>query len=75
MAIVPSPNPNGARQSGLRGVSCTSGTTCFAVGDFYNRSRAPFTLVERWNGTSWATVPSPIPSGAPYSVLSTCGTV
>src|SRR5438128_396049 len=42
--IVPSPNPPGA-VGGLSSVSCTSTTSCFAVGG---------ALIERWNGTSWA---------------------
>jgi hypothetical protein len=60
-AIVPSPNPTGTGGSELNGVSCTSSTSCFAVGDYGNSSGAIDTLVERWNATSWAIVPSPSP--------------
>ncbi|MDQ1455030.1 MAG: hypothetical protein QOH28_650 [Actinomycetota bacterium] len=60
-AIVPSPKPTGTGGSELYGVSCTSSTNCFAVGDYGNISGAIDTLVEHWNGTSWAIVPSPSP--------------
>ena len=55
-------------------MSCTSTTSCFAVGDVEiydnNNSVTVHTLVERWNGTSWAIVPSANPNGAPYNRLS-----
>jgi hypothetical protein len=60
-SIVSSPNPTGASYSHLLSVSCTSATSCFAVGDDL-RSGAYVTLVERWNGTSWSLVPSPNPA-------------
>ena len=37
-AIASSPNPTGAMNSLLNGVSCTSTTDCFAVGNFYGIS-------------------------------------
>ena len=49
----------------LLNVSCTAVTNCVAVGDFYAQSRSGevhrTTLVERWNGLAWKTVPSPNP--------------
>jgi hypothetical protein len=62
-SIVPSPNPNppGWGESNLNGVSCTSSTSCFAVGDTGHEPGPFVTFVERWNGTSWAIVPSPSP--------------
>ncbi len=46
----------------LAGVSCVSTTDCIAVG-YYELPRETQTfaqtLVEQWNGTSWAIVPSP----------------
>ncbi len=72
-AIVPSPNPTGEPQNVLTDVSCVSATSCFAVGWFGHtfgpRDTLFETLVERWNGTSWAIVPSPNPIGSPYSNL------
>ena len=57
-SIVPSPNqPTSA--SLLEGVSCVSANACEAVGN-YNVGLGNYqTLVESWNGTSWAIVPSP----------------
>jgi hypothetical protein len=63
--IVPSPNPPGARGSGLSGVSCTSTTSCFAVGSYGDTSGTGVPLVEGWNGIRWAIVPSPNPSPRP----------
>ena len=67
--IASSPNPSGAPSSQLAGLSCTSTTNCFAVGN-YNISGTIRTLVEQWNGTSWTIVASPNPSGASQSYLS-----
>ncbi len=49
----------------LQSVSCTAADACFAVGS-RNVSVAAGNhgLVERWNGTSWSSVPSPEPSEA-----------
>jgi hypothetical protein len=57
----------------LNGVSCVSATDCFAVG--YSlvgpNGRLPIkTLVERWDGKSWSTVPSPSPNGGYLSAVS-----
>ncbi|MDP9334273.1 MAG: hypothetical protein M3Q30_13335 [Actinomycetota bacterium] len=68
--IVPSPNPTGATYTSLYGVSCTSTSSCFAVGEYYEISSYTYlTLVERWDGTSWAIVPSPSPTGVRESGL------
>jgi len=77
--IVPSPNyalqpPFVARQDVLSSVSCASATSCFAVGSDYNVAGGSglgtktFTLIERWNGSTWTIVPSPNP-GAPVDLL------
>ncbi len=57
-SIVPSPNV-GTKNNELNGVSCASPTWCRAVGDYDNGSGATENLVESWNGTTWAIVPSP----------------
>jgi hypothetical protein len=67
-SIVPSPNPSGAMNSGLFGVTCLSTTSCFAVG-LANSGVTPRTLIERWNGTAWSIVASPNPAGATNSWL------
>lgn len=57
------PNPAGAMDSRLRGVSCASASACTAVGDYYT-SVTRTTLAEGWNGTSWAIQGTPTPAAA-----------
>jgi hypothetical protein len=58
--IVPSPNAGPASASnGLSGVSCVSGRFCAAVGNINVSQNIVKTLIESWNGTRWAVVPSP----------------
>lgn len=61
--------PNFADGSGpsLDGVSCSSSSSCVAVGSESNSGQSS-TLVESWNGTDWSTVSSPSP-GASSNVL------
>ena len=67
---VPSPNPTGAIQSYLRGVSCQSVTSCFAVGDSVTSSSpASVSLIEQWNGTRWSIVANPNPAFATADIL------
>jgi hypothetical protein len=63
-AIQPTSNPSGATQAYLNGISCTSATSCTAVGYFLGSSRKNVTLAEAWNGTKWVVQPTPNPSGA-----------
>lgn len=67
-SIVPSPNPL-APTGQLVGVSCSSSSSCTAVGDYTKRFGSTVTLAERWNGTRWSTEPTPNPEGAPSSTL------
>jgi hypothetical protein len=60
-AIQKTPNPSGAQQSVLYGVSCTSASACTAAG---SDSTSSGTLAERWNGTAWTIQKTPNPSGA-----------
>lgn len=53
--------------SELRGVSCTSSTSCTAVGTYWNGSGSRVTLVEYWNGSTWSIQPSANPGT--YHVL------
>jgi hypothetical protein len=58
--IVPTPNPAGAAEAGLSGVSCASPTACTAVGTAFDNSGNPLgTLTERWNGASWGIQSTP----------------
>src|SRR4029077_16788849 len=58
-AIVSSPNTSAAENNNLYGVTCVSASECWAVGNYYNESSIAQTLIERWEGTSWAIVSSP----------------
>jgi hypothetical protein len=51
---VPAPG----QSSNLGGVTCTSATSCWAVGD-YVRVSTDFDQVLRWNGRRWTLVPAP----------------
>jgi len=57
-SIVSSPNTSATQDNLFGGVSCTSASSCTAVGSFYNGSYDQ-TLVEQWNGTAWSIVSSP----------------
>src|SRR5436309_1665426 len=56
--IVSSPNAGVAQGNFLYGVTCVSTSECWAAG-YYNAAGAAQTLIERWDGTSWAIVSSP----------------
>jgi hypothetical protein len=57
--IVPSPNSSTTQTNYLNSVTCMSTSDCWAVGYYYNNGSITQTLIERWDGTSWAIVPSP----------------
>jgi hypothetical protein len=61
-SIVPSPNTSADESNVLVNVTCASAWDCWAVG-YYSQQHSPFyvlqTLVEHWDGTSWARVLSP----------------
>jgi len=68
--IVPSPNPPSGDFASLTDVSCTSATSCVAVGGAFNPGPSLWwTFVERWDGTSWSIMPSPNPAGLSYANL------
>jgi hypothetical protein len=58
--VQSTPNPNTTGGSNFAGVSCVSGKSCTAVGNYGN----VLTLAERWNGTAWAIQASPNPGVA-----------
>jgi hypothetical protein len=51
--ITPAPNPAGSADTTLNAVSCTSSTSCIAVGLYVNGSEVGLTLAEAWNGKTW----------------------
>jgi hypothetical protein len=55
--IVPSPNA-GTADNMLTAVSCSSASTCVAVGD-YEDGATEQTLIEQFNGSTWSVVTSP----------------
>ncbi len=71
-SIVPSPTPSGAGVVGaiLQSVSCTSASSCMAVGYSTGGSMGLNLndLIEQWNGAAWTIVPGP-PTGQTYDQL------
>jgi hypothetical protein len=57
-SVVASPKPAGTKFSRLYAVSCTSPSSCFAVG------QGTTGLVEQWNGMKWSTMANPSPAGS-----------
>ena len=68
-ALQSTPNPAGATQATFNGVSCTSTTTCTAVGFFVDGTGHILALAEAWDGANWTSQPTPNPSGALNIVL------
>ncbi|MBV8195429.1 MAG: hypothetical protein JOY80_07860 [Candidatus Dormibacteraeota bacterium] len=56
-SIAPSQDPDNV-DNRLYGVACSTPTTCWAVGDYFNGT-AYQTLVEQWTQSGWVVVPSP----------------
>jgi hypothetical protein len=67
--ILPTPNPAGAVQSFLGGVSCTAPSACTAIGEQHSAAGIVHTLAERWNGTTWTIQPTPNPPGVQFASL------
>jgi hypothetical protein len=69
-SIVPSPNALGDQADNLLfGVACPNGADCWAVGYYLPRVGAAQTLIEHWDGLSWAVVPSPNTSSTQNNYL------
>jgi hypothetical protein len=66
--IVNSPNTSSTQFNLLTGVACISAAECWAVG-YSNNGNAYQTLIERWDGTSWAIVPSANTSATHDNIL------
>ena len=60
--------PSGAEQSALYGVSCSSATLCYAVGDSSTKGGSENTMTDKWNGAEWKLVSLPMPSGTTGSM-------
>jgi hypothetical protein len=74
-AVQATPNPAGALESRLEGVSCTSAASCTAVGYYKTGTEAFSAFAERWNGTAWSLTSIANPVGFAKAYLSgvSCG--
>jgi len=66
---TPEPNPSLPHTAILNDVSCTSTTSCVAVGSYQTDQDTTVPLSERWNGTSWQLVSAPAPPSSSDSSL------
>jgi hypothetical protein len=60
-AIVPSVNTSTEDTNHLLGITCVAASDCWAVGEYQSPGNNSNTLIERWDGSSWAVVSSPNP--------------
>jgi hypothetical protein len=59
--VTPTPTISGQVKA-LYGVDCSAANSCIAVGELHAGTGTPldsFPIVERWDGTSWQTMPTP----------------
>jgi hypothetical protein len=68
-AVPVVPGPTGTSGQ-LSAVSCTSRTSCTAVGSYTNSAAVTLALAERWNGARWSIQQTPDPAGATGTSLS-----
>ena len=61
--IQPMPNPPGAKNSILAGLSCAGPRWCTAVGYSFTARSVQTALAEAWNGRTWTIQPTPPPAG------------
>jgi hypothetical protein len=77
--IQSAPDPVTTQSSTLVAVSCTSASSCTAVGQYASPTPPNFdelqTLAEVWNGTTWSIATTPDPSSTEQNVLDavSCG--
>ena len=70
-SVGPKVAPDGTDASLLWGVTCVTGSDCWAVGaEQPDGAQAPVTMAEHWNGSVWSVVPTPDVSG--YLLSVTC---
>ena len=68
-AIVASPSTSATQSNFLVGVTCESASNCWTIGFSLTASSVVQTLIERWDGTSWAIVSSPNTSATQNNLL------
>jgi hypothetical protein len=73
--VTATPNPARSQGSELLGVSCSGPRACMAGGSFGTSAGQGAPLAERWNGTSWRILTTPVPAGSAGTGLSSvsCG--
>ncbi|HEU5104363.1 MAG TPA: S8 family serine peptidase [Solirubrobacterales bacterium] len=52
------------KRSTLLDISCSSSSSCTAVGGYTNKSSVQVSFIVKWNGTSWSHQTSPNPTGS-----------
>jgi hypothetical protein len=62
--LQPLSPPTGGSESQLAAVSCTTTTSCVAVGTYQNAVLGESPLAEIWNGNRWRSSQPPSPTGA-----------
>ena len=62
------PTAAGMAYGNVSSVRCPSATVCFAVGNRDN-PHSQSTMAQRWNGTKWVALNTPLPAGAVSSQL------
>jgi hypothetical protein len=62
--VQPTPNPAGATDSELHGMSCSTAVACTAVGSSIDSGGSQLTLAQRWNGANWTIQTTPNPTGS-----------
>ena len=68
-AIVASPSTSTTQSNFLVGMTCESASNCWTIGFATTASSVVQTLIERWDGTSWAIVSSPNTSATQNNLL------
>jgi hypothetical protein len=66
--IQPTPNPGGAQDALLAGVSCPTGRACSAVGSSTSNAGGGASLAEGWRNLVWAIQSTPSPPAGPGAV-------
>jgi hypothetical protein len=58
-SVVHLATPAGSTGVAVNGLACTSAANCYAAGASGTSGGTAVSLIEQWNGASWAVVPSP----------------
>jgi hypothetical protein len=53
-------SPHGNTAADLSGVSCTDNSRCMAVGSYFSKEAIQTMVAERWDGTKWTVVSTPL---------------